>query len=142
MAEIRKAHELLAAASRFRLPQAAAWLLPLHSSVSAEQQRRVFQVLRGSLRDERPLTLQFLPLSTSRHSCKSGCLGPAPVLLWSSSPAELTQHNSTTAIAAQVPPAGVRKVVLATNIAGDVLCNCKTMLRAQVCWTASTQTPS
>ena len=44
MAEIRKAHELLAAASRFRAPQTAAWLLPLHSSVSAEQQRRVFQV--------------------------------------------------------------------------------------------------
>ena len=47
MAEIRKAHELLVAASRFRPPQAAAWLLPLHSSVSAEQQRRVFQVLLG-----------------------------------------------------------------------------------------------
>jgi HrpA-like RNA helicase len=47
MAEIRKAHELLAAASRFRLPQAAAWLLPLHSSVSADQQRRVFQVTLG-----------------------------------------------------------------------------------------------
>ena len=44
MAEIRKAHELLAAGSRFRAPQAAAWLLPLHSSVSADQQRRVFQV--------------------------------------------------------------------------------------------------
>lgn len=52
MAEIRKAHDLLAAGPRFRAPKAAAWLLPLHSSVSSEQQRRVFQV-RQSLCLER-----------------------------------------------------------------------------------------
>lgn len=61
MAEIRKAHELLAAASRFRLPQAAAWLLPLHSSVSAEQQRRVFQVILGPADPRVPLLMKLLP---------------------------------------------------------------------------------
>lgn len=60
MAEIRSAHEALAATPRFRKPADAAWLLPLHSSVAGDQQRRVFAD----------------------------------------------------------PPAGVRKVVLATNIAG------------------------
>ena len=42
MAEIRSAHEALAATLRFRKPADAAWLLPLHSSVAGDQQRRVF----------------------------------------------------------------------------------------------------
>jgi len=44
MAEIRKAHEALAATKNFRSPAATSWLLPLHSSVSQQQQRRVFLV--------------------------------------------------------------------------------------------------
>ena len=48
MAEIRKAHEALAATKRFRAPPDEAWLLPLHSSVSAAQQRAVFEVRPAS----------------------------------------------------------------------------------------------
>ena len=74
MAEIRKAHELLAAASRFRAPQAAAWLLPLHSSVSAEQQRRVFQVQSREAAADPERALKNRNLWPSGINCSAAAL--------------------------------------------------------------------
>lgn len=69
-----------------------------------------------------PLTLQFPPLFTCRHSCKSGCLEPAPVLPWLSSPVELTQCKCHLA-----------------NVSLPLLCSCRRRRCARWSWPPTSQ---
>ena len=83
-----------------------------------------------------------LPLFTfCKISCVFECFKSTLVLpqLWLSSPVDLPQQTFfILAIAAQVPPAGVRKVVLATNIAGNGAGCCSLKLPAMlVCFAPS-----
>jgi len=116
MAEISSVLERLSSSAHFARGHHR--LLPLHSAISPQQQRAAFQVRTAPLASPpTPLTPCCL-LFSRRLAPDQCCCSRSPALaITHIRYTHLSRHLPATFPPPQVPPPGIRKIVLSTNIA-------------------------